>query len=79
VVAAVTGGVLATAWPAFADEGPAPTPTVSTSPSFPDPPQKPEPTGSPDPTTPPTGPILSPPPFPPGGGVDCDPVDPDCV
>ena len=74
--AAITAGVLATAWPAFADETPPPsTPTTST--SFPEPPHKPIPTG---PYTPPTflppNPSDSPPPMP---TIDCDPFDPDCV
>jgi hypothetical protein len=79
VFAAITAGLLATAWPAHADETPTPTPTVSADPSFPEPPHKPIPTGTLDPTAPPTYGTLSPPPFPPGGDEPCDPVDPDCL
>ncbi|GAA0446054.1 hypothetical protein Aca07nite_04160 [Actinoplanes capillaceus] len=74
-LAAVTAGLLATAWPAFADETPAPAPTVSVEPSFPTPPAKPIPT-EPVETVPPTYGTLSPPPMP---TFDCDPVDVDCV
>ena len=44
-VAAVTAGLLAGAWPAFAGEPPVPGPAVSAEPSFPEPPHKPIPSG----------------------------------
>lgn len=78
-VAAVAIGVSLSVWPAYADDTPAPAPTVSVTPSYPDPPQKPIPSGPADPVTPPTGEPMSPPPLPPGGGLICDPADPDCV
>ena len=73
--AAVTAGVFASAWPAFASEAPLPAPVTTT--SFPEPPHKPEPTG---PYTPPTflppDPSITPPPMP---TFECDPADIDCV
>ncbi|PRY30493.1 hypothetical protein [Pseudosporangium ferrugineum] len=78
VVAAVTTGLLAAAWPAFAGETPGLGPAVSAEPSFPEPPHKPIPSGPAEPPAPPSGEAPTPPPFPPGGDDPCDPADPDC-
>src|SRR5262249_41669923 len=84
-LAAFTAGLLATAWPAFADETPTPTPTPAQPPTppppaaaarGPPPPPPPPPRAGRVERVPPTYGTLSPPPMP---TLDCDPVDVDCV
>jgi len=65
--AAITAGILASAWPALADDVPTPTtssPSAEPTTDLPPPPQKPIPTG-PSTETPPTAdPSVTPPPMP---------------